>query len=226
MIYPRSFTLSDILSFLRDPRRALKILLHRADYLQFLSEVTGFSIAELKKQLPSGRTKHLLRRYVKSTTPYGSISWEIAMILYMLVRIYKPKVVIETGIGRSSIFILCVLYDNKSGKLYSIDYDPLTLRIVPKELRERWFPIVGLSRSVLPHLLSEIGAVDIFFHDSDHSYENMMFEYNSVWPYLKENGLLLSHDVDLNSAFEDFSKKVHRPINIFGRKYMLGIIIK
>ena len=44
--------------------------------------------------------------------------------LYLLVRKYKPKVILETGVanGISTYFILKALHLNGSGKLISIDY--------------------------------------------------------------------------------------------------------
>jgi hypothetical protein len=53
-----------------------------------------------------------------------------------------------------------------------------------------------------------LGSIDIFIHDSEHSYENMMFEYITAWHYLKEGGILLSDDTNLNKAFSDFSARV------------------
>jgi hypothetical protein len=52
-----------------------------------------------------------------------------------------------------------------------------------------------------------LGSIDIFIHDSEHSYENMMFEYMTAWDHLKEGGILLSDDTNLNKAFSDFSAK-------------------
>jgi hypothetical protein len=31
----------------------------------------------------------------------------------------------------------------------------------------------------------------------------MTFEFKTAWEYLNEGGLLLSHDIDVNTAFED-----------------------
>jgi hypothetical protein len=43
----------------------------------------------------------------------------------------------------------------------------------------------------------------IFFHDSDHSYENMLFEFNWAWENLKAE-VIISDDIDGNDAFYDF----------------------
>lgn len=59
--------------------------------------------------------------------------------------------------------------------------------------------------------------MDVFLHDSEHTYENMMFEFKSVWPKLRATGLLLSDNIDWNSAFWEFSAQVKvRPIVVSG----------
>jgi hypothetical protein len=47
----------------------------------------------------------------------------------------------------------------------------------------------------------------IFFHDSDHSYENMFFEFNWAWNNL-DAAVIISDDIDGNDAFYDFCKSV------------------
>jgi predicted O-methyltransferase YrrM len=53
-------------------------------------------------------------------------------------------------------------------------------------------------------LLAEGSAVDIFIHDSDHSYDHMHWEFEQVWPLIRPGGLLLSDDILGNQAFDDF----------------------
>jgi hypothetical protein len=109
---------------------------------------------------------------------------------------------------------------NKSGLLYSIDLpnaDPGALVpenketgwIVPSELRHRWKLILGRSQEQLPPLLRELQKIDAFLHDSEHTYEVMMFEYETVWPHLRDRGVLLSDDIHWNGAFYDFARNKH-----------------
>jgi hypothetical protein len=50
----------------------------------------------------------------------------VRYLLYLLVRKYKPDIVVETGVaqGASSAFILLAMKENKKGHLYSIDLPP------------------------------------------------------------------------------------------------------
>ena len=102
--------------------------------------------------------------------------------LYTMIRILKPGIVIETGVfeGHSSLSILSALKENNKGFLYSIDLPSPDLPsgkvpgwMVPEHLRKRWDLRAGKSSDLLPTLLLEVKDVDIFLHDSEHSYENM-----------------------------------------------------
>ena len=176
----------------------------------------------------------------------------VHLILYAIVRAYKPEIVVETGVaqGISSAFILCAMHENGKGHLYSIDippYDAYTKieegmihvledgqrhsihekypvgDFVPEYLKDMWTLILGDAKKELPKLLKKIGDISIFFHDSLHTYEHMKFEYDAAWPYITKGGLLLSHDVLWNNAFLKFSKKVNLKPLIY---YSLGVIKK
>lgn len=63
----------------------------------------------------------------------------------------------------------------------------------------------GGTRELLPSTLHELGPVDAFFHDSDHTYETMMIEYSEAFMHLKSGGLIVSDDAIWNTEFLDFS---------------------
>ena len=145
-------------------------------------------------------------------TGRGAMTLE-AELLYVLIRIIKPEVVVETGVGagKSSAFILKAMQKNGKGLLYSIDLPDEHQSsgwVIPEDIRARWDLRLGSSRELLGPLLQEIGPIDVFLHDSEHSYENMMFEFRTIWPFLKRNGLFLAHDVGRNDALFDFCRDV------------------
>jgi predicted O-methyltransferase YrrM len=149
--------------------------------------------------------------------------------LYAIIRSLAPQVVVETGVasGLSSAFILHALSRNQHGHLYSIDLPPYTIDYedtefvsIPKDFgvgwaikeedRESWTLILGDSFNELPKLCKKLGELDIFIHDSRHTYSTMFNEYRTVWPHLKKGGLLISDDISRNDAFRDFSMLVRR----------------
>lgn len=153
------------------------------------------------------------------------------LLLYAALRRRRPSVVIETGCftGWDSAVILLALRRNGHGHLYTIDLPGYTEDksvdqafraslplgglprelspgfLVPEVLRDRWTLCLGDACTLLPALLGELEVpVDVFFHDSEHSYRHMMWEYTTVAPYLAAGALLASDDLSFNTAFWDF----------------------
>ena len=140
--------------------------------------------------------------------------------MYCLNRVIKPDIILETGVahGNSSLCILNALKMNRKGRLISIDLPnndtdkPYNVEnfnkepgwIIPDSLRNNWDLQLGDSKKILPKLLNDLKKIDVFFHDSDHSYENMKFEFNIVGKYMENGGLILSDDIDKNEAFNEF----------------------
>lgn len=146
--------------------------------------------------------------------------------LYHAVRLIRPRLVVETGVyrGISTAFILAALADIGSGQLVSIDrpstsyVNPETGELdasplfsgeevgfaVPKELRSRWTLRIGDTRTVLQPLLNSLESIEMFVHDSEHTYEMMIWEFRTAEPHIKAGGLLASDDVGWNTAFDEF----------------------
>ena len=157
----------------------------------------------------------------------------LGRICYAACRALKPSVVVETGVGFgfTSAFILRALEMNDHGALWSIDLPPLGLSgqpgaFVPPELQPRWHLVVGRVRRRLPSLLQDLGAVDLFLHDSAHTYRNMTFEYRTVWPVLRPGGVMISDDVYLNRAFENFISRSDMKFAAVDAARLFGIAIK
>jgi predicted O-methyltransferase YrrM len=123
-------------------------------------------------------------------------------LLYMLVRAVRPQMVVETGVlyGASSGHMLAALAANGTGRLYSIDLgcspgEPPHDLFVHPDLRTRWEYIVGDTRRELPLLLARLGRIDMFHHDSLHTFAHMTWEYETASAHLAPEGILASHDV-------------------------------
>jgi predicted O-methyltransferase YrrM len=139
-------------------------------------------------------------------------------LVYGLVRATQPEVVVETGVatGVTSAYVLAALSDNARGRLHSIDLPPthmITARLVgvavPNALRDRWSYHWGSSRRLLPRVLRSVGgAIQIFVHDSDHSYAAMRWELEQAWSAVQPGGWLVADDATLHSAVDDLAKRV------------------
>jgi len=179
-------------------------------------------------------------KYPSKKKPYPteySLDDKSGLFLYLLCKIVKPETVVETGVayGLSSMYILSALEENNKGTLYSIDsvFSPWQTKemigvAIPSNLRHRWKFNFGSSAEKLSDTLSSLELVDIFLHDSLHTYKNMMYEFETAWPFIAKNGFLISDDVGDNNAFYDFSAKMKLDSLILKQKEnsFLGIIRK
>lgn len=160
-------------------------------------------------------------KYPSKKKPYPteySIDDKSGLFLYLLCKASKPEQIVETGVayGLSSIYVLQALEENKKGFLHSIDgiFSPWQTKdmigsAIPFDLKNRWDFNFGSSVDKLESVLSALNSVDIFLHDSLHTYKNMMFEFETAWPYIKNGGFLVSDDIGDNNAFYDFCKKMN-----------------
>jgi predicted O-methyltransferase YrrM len=143
--------------------------------------------------------------------------------LYALTRWRRPAVVVESGgfLGMSSAFILKSLVDEglTTAKLYSIEWseDCDQGALIPGELRSQFVPLRGkvedfVRSDELP------SSIDMFVHDSSHSYRHMLWEFRQFWPRLRDGGLLVSHDVHMNAAFPEFVARTYAHDRKTGRR--------
>jgi Methyltransferase domain len=168
--------------------------------------------------------------------------------IWCLTRHLRPKKVVETGVahGVTSRFILEALERSGDGHLWSVDLPPLDRfwrqqvgAAVGDRHSDRWSYIRGSSRRRLPGLLSRLGQIDLFIHDSLHSERNVRFELDQAWAALRPNGALVVDDVDANWGFRSFTQTVsghpsliceaeplHPDLRRFNKKGLFGIIVK
>ena len=189
----------------------------------FIMNLTGANAAELQEYVDEIRLNREFNESIAekrgsqggrrgSYWQYG-LSPALGTVLYAVCRRQKPDVVVETGVasGVSSSHILGALEKNKYGQLYSVDLpsgrENRSGWMIPDYLRNRWHLTPGRSADTLEPLLKKVAEIDIFLHDSDHSYQNMMWEFETAWAYLKAGGLLLAHNIDYNDVFHDFCRE-------------------
>jgi predicted O-methyltransferase YrrM len=150
---------------------------------------------------------------------------------YAICRALKPRVVVETGVGSgvTTSFILQALAANNEGHLWSIDLPPIGAErfagsFVPQPLRNRWTLLRGRSRDLLPRLLSDLPAPDVFLHDSLHTTRNMTFEFQAAWQKMNPGAVLLSDDIHMSKAFERFITGKQVGLSLAGKRF--GVAFK
>jgi len=152
---------------------------------------------------------------------------------YAIGRALGAGAIVETGVlhGLSTIFSLAALERNgdadghADARMISIDHpsrfedgpsnqDGFTDTLppglepgwaIPDALRRRWTLRLGPSSDHLPSVAQELGDIDVFIHDSEHTYDTMTYEFETVWPALREGGVLIADNIDANTSFFDFA---------------------
>lgn len=223
----KTVRIEHVMRAFRDPLHALEAFKYHyrrvgeREFIDFFSGELGLGAADTEaayRDLRSHDDVWVKLRDGLESTPrgYGRQMLQDGPALYLLMRLLKPGCVVETGVaaGVSSCFILQAMQDNGRGRLHSIEYAP-TIEpygkkagwLVPEDLRHNWELVIGDSKRELPPLLSRVGSVDCFMHDSLHTYEHMLWEMDAAWGSLRRNGILLAHDVGDNRSFFDFMKE-------------------
>ena len=173
-----------------------------------------------------------LRRTYGADYQPGWVNLDDALFLYWLVRTAKPKTIVQTGVcnGLSAAFMMLALARNGSeGRLHVIDLAPVfdpndpgwtiagemygvvipegktTGWLVPDTYRDRLEVWNGDAKDLLPKMIDKVGAVDFFYHDSDHTYDHMMFEFREAKRKLTKGGLIVGDDVSWNASLWDFA---------------------
>ena len=211
---------------LRNPRYALGSLYHELTLTdeRFLSAITGVSARRIRAflgepiQTPdfAARLQQAAGTFRDSKIDSADLYAKKVLLQYVAIRAFQPETIVETGVanGVSSAYILLALQKNERGVLHSVGLnDPHYLPtgkplgwFVPESLKSRWNVLTGDSRSVLAPLLAKLGTIDVFIHDSLHTYEHMLWEYRTAFPFLRPGGLLFSDDAAWNSAFPEFCR--------------------
>tara|TARA_A100001011_G_C14167515_1_gene780989 strand:+ start:316 stop:1104 length:789 start_codon:yes stop_codon:yes gene_type:complete len=190
---------------------------------------------EKQSQLVNEINKCISKNNIFRTREFNSI-YQFSTyrnIMYYLIRLLKPNCVVETGVmhGLTSAWILQALYDNKKGKLISIDlprrdwkkFFPNTPMgpgnldpefelgdqdpgwIIPDYLRKNWDLKLGPSNMHLEKVLKK-NSVDFFIHDSDHSYEIMSYECLKAFEIRPNSFFVIDNFDDNGFLFEYLSK--------------------
>lgn len=160
------------------------------------------------------------------------------ILLYFLIRKYKPSVVIETGVaaGWSSLSILQAMEKNNKGNLYSSDFPYFRLKNPKKyigylvknsKLKSRWNLNTQGDARALPIFLNLIKnkKIDLFHYDSDKSYSGRSFAYNILKKNFTNKSIIIYDDIQDNLHFRDFVNKNSLKFKVleFEKKFV-GII--
>jgi hypothetical protein len=132
--------------------------------------------------------------------------------LYALTRLIKPKHVVEVGVsaGVSTSYLLLGLQKNgEGGVLHSIDLPEIQTRVirgaswalppgkksgwaVPSHLKKSWDLRLGKSSEILPTLVKEIDAINLFIYDVPYEIDEAIGDFGIVNDKLRKGSVALA----------------------------------
>lgn len=133
---------------------------------------------------------------------------------YAVARALCPKVVVETGVdkGLGTCVLAAALLRNATeghpGQLIAIDIEPTSGWLLGPPYSDVVDLRVGDSQVELPAV---DGPIDLFIHDSNHSYDFELAELETVLPKMSSGAVLMSDNSYLAPTLLDFAERIGRP---------------
>ena len=154
---------------------------------------------------------------------HGACQLEEAAFLYGLVRVFKPKFVVETGcnIGLSTSALMLGLRDNGRGFLWTCDLEQRWVDETDRRLRlANPLPSFVTHKAICDKgetVCRQFAALDkcsMFFHDSLHTEENVLAEFNAIKGCMPIGAISLFHDAhvvwDAGTTLDEMRRTIAR----------------
>ena len=186
---------------------------------------------KVTKKIRENGLKILSKKKIKN---HGGAAIEI---IYFLIRYYKPKIILETGVayGFSSHSIFHAIKKNKLGKLYSSDFpyfreknpEKLIGIVVPKKFKLNWNLFINGDKNNLKKIYLKTKEVNFIHYDSDKSYYGRYRFMKNVKKFKKIKFILMD-DLHNNVFFYNYIKKnnIKNYKVFFYKKHYVGLIFK
>ncbi len=183
----------------------------------FIGTAVDAGVSQVTEYLQEVTSDEALRRHIAERTersPYSTISDAEARYgrrigWYALVRLQRPAVVVETGVdkGLGTCVIASALLRNTEegspGKVVAIDISPRAGWLIAQPYSEVVELVIDDSHAALSSLDD---AIDLFIHDSAHTYEHEAGEYQIIKERLSDDAVLLSDNAHGLPTLMDFAE--------------------
>jgi len=172
-----------------------------------------------------------LRKSSQIVNPIWNGEKQLFMLLYTISSEIKSGEIIETGVanGFTTNSIMEALKDGmSSASLTSFDILPETINAYVGD--RKWnFQLLSGKRihKQLQKIVADFDNINLWVHDSDHSYKWQKFEYTLASQKLPSGGILVSDDIDTSAAWIEVIPKYFKyNYVIFDSRKFIGIAIK
>lgn len=151
---------------------------------------------------------------------------EFGCFLYAFILKMKPKCVVETGVanGLTTNLIMAAL-ETYGGELHSFDVNPDCQSVYSGYGRWKFHLLNRGYKKQIKETTNLLPKIDLWIHDSDHSYSWQSFEYALAMNRLQDSkGFLISDDIDCTTAFGKSLKSWNLPgLAVFDTRKFFGI---
>ena len=190
--------------------------LNRDQLCWFVSTVTGAGIGHVRDwaaelEHDQDLIEHLTRRL--ASNPRWRICaqephWARRFGWYAFVRATQPDRVVETGthLGLGSCVIAAALLRNGHGQLTTIDIDAEAGYLIG----DPYASVIDRRTGSSVEVLADMNDVDLFLHDSLHTYEYESSELKAVEPNLRPGAIILSDNAHDSAALSDWAERTGR----------------
>ncbi len=200
--------------------------LNKKYLISFVSEVTGKEFKKVTKYLEEIEKDKQLRDHIiyqtqKSKTrnvsdPIPKFARRIGW--YMIARITKPKIIIETGVdkGLGSCILTAALRKNTKegfpGYYYGTDIEKKAGELLCGEYAKYGRILYGDSIESLKKFNKKI---DLFIQDSDHSPDYEMKEYEVIQSKLNNSAIIIGDNCHTTDKLLKFALQTNRRFFLF-----------
>jgi GT2 family glycosyltransferase len=215
----------------------------------FIEEI-NFSEAILGETKKCSNTWHYYNRKFEYENIFQDFYWSWAghkSFAYDLVRNVKPKVIVELGTHKgTSFYVFCQAVKDSfyDADLHAIDtwqgdehagyYGENVFKEV-NEIKNKYYNSmkINLLRKRFDDAVSEFGeqSIDLLHIDGLHTYDAVKHDFDTWLPKVKEDGIILMHDIFINRddfgvfKFWEELKRDYHTIEFY-QSYGLGVLLK
>lgn len=111
-------------------------------------------------------------------------------IIVLIAKSLQPQTYVELGVYQCDVINKLMPY--VKNQAYAIDISADSKSFLKKDHRANFF--LGSAREFAKKIIDEKIIIDMLFIDADHRKEAVLDDFNALFPYVREDGIIFLHD--------------------------------